>query len=109
MQKQSTIEQRIDRLRMTLETHRRQIHCLGPQDFELLSILQAERQMILTEIDALNWVLEDSREDTPLEGRNCPHSLPIGVGIWSSDDSAMSQAGVSRSDAPATGRPQMVF
>jgi len=63
MRNQSTIERRIDKLNLALAAHQRQINQLSLQDFELLSILQAERHMLVTEITTLNWVLEEASED----------------------------------------------
>lgn len=109
MQKQRTIEQKLERLKVTLEAQQRHIGRLGPQDSDLLSILRAEQQIILTEIAALNWVLEDSREDVPSAYRNSPHHLPVAAGRWSPAGYGMSQYSVSCADAPGIGRPQMVF
>ncbi len=68
MRNQSTIERRIDKLNLALAAHQRQINQLSLPDFELLSIPKAEQHMLVTEITALNWVLEETPED-PLPAR----------------------------------------
>jgi hypothetical protein len=80
MRNQTAIEQKLDRLNLALAAHQRQINLLGLQDNELLSILRAEQHMLLTEITALNWVLEESPDDTEPAHRKLLDRIHVGAG-----------------------------
>jgi len=80
MRNQRTIEQKIDKLNLALAAHQRQISQLSLQDFELLSILQAEQHMLITEIAALNWVLEEAPEEAQPARDKLLDRIHVGAG-----------------------------
>ena len=58
MRSQKTIEEKLEKLKLEVVTHQTQISKLGlHHDFDLLSLLEAEQSLLLTEMAALTWVL----------------------------------------------------
>ena len=61
MRSQKTIQGKFNSLSLDLIAHQTQISKLGlHHDFDLLSLLEAEQSLILTEMAALTWVLGGS-------------------------------------------------
>ena len=61
MRSQKTIEEKLEKLKLEVVAHQMQISKLGlHHDFDLLSLLEAEQSLLLTEMAALTWVLGGS-------------------------------------------------
>ena len=80
MRDKRAIEHKVDKLNLALAAHQRQMNQLGFHDSELLSILEAEQHMLLTEITALNWVLEQSPEEPQPARRRLLDRIRVGAG-----------------------------
>ena len=58
MRSQKTIEEKLEKLKLEVIAHQTQISRLElHHDFDLLSLLEAEQSLLLTEMAALTWVL----------------------------------------------------
>jgi len=58
MRSQKTIKEKLEKLKLGVVAHQTQISKLGlHHDFDLLSLLEAEQSLLLTEMAALTWVL----------------------------------------------------
>ena len=80
MRNKRAIEHQVDKLNLALAAHQRQISQLSLQDAELLSILRSEQHMLLTEITALNWVLEELPEEPQPARRKLLDRIHVGAG-----------------------------
>jgi len=58
MRSQKTIEEKLEKLKLEVVAHQTQISRLElHHDFDLLSLLEAEQSLLLTEMAALTWVM----------------------------------------------------
>jgi len=58
MRSQKTIEEKLEKLKLEVIAHQTQISRLElHHDFDLLSLLEAEQSLLLTEMAALTWVM----------------------------------------------------
>ena len=87
MRSQKTIEEKLKSLDLELIAHQTQISKLGlHHDFDLLSLLEAEQSLLLTEMAALTWVLggswDEPEEAYPsyLGHRHVPDHRRVSVG-----------------------------
>ena len=88
MRSQKTIEERLKSLNLELIAHQTQISKLSlHHDFDLLSLLEAEQSLLLTEMAALTWVLggswDEPEEAYPscLGHRRVPDHHRVSVGV----------------------------
>ena len=81
MRSQKTIEEKLEKLNSELIAHQTQISKLGlHHDFDLLSLLEAEQSLLLTEMAALSWVLGGSWDEpeTAYPRRLDRHRVTVG-------------------------------